>query len=84
MGDVLPSTIEKTLPPLDAVMVWHKYLLNPMYVNRTIFQACFPRFLISWYAEDIMRVQTLSSLPHYTAYLTSHLASTHFHLRCLR
>ncbi|KAI9572329.1 hypothetical protein HD554DRAFT_2015301 [Boletus coccyginus] len=51
--DVRAGTIENTLPPIDVVMVWHAYLLNPI-----------------WYAEDTIRVPTLSSLPQYTEYLT--------------
>ncbi|KAI9572327.1 hypothetical protein HD554DRAFT_1671379 [Boletus coccyginus] len=56
--DVQAGTIKNKLPPIDVVMVWHAYLLNPI-----------------WYAEDTMRVPTLSSLPQYTEYLTVHLSS---------
>lgn len=31
--EVQTGTVEKTLPPIDVVMVWHTYLLNPMYVD---------------------------------------------------
>ncbi|KAF8816815.1 hypothetical protein BYT27DRAFT_7206959 [Phlegmacium glaucopus] len=36
--------LEVTLPPLDVMMVWHAYMLNPMY------------FWTRWYAEDCMRI----------------------------
>jgi hypothetical protein len=29
---LVPSEIEKELPPLDVLMVWHSYLLNPGFV----------------------------------------------------
>lgn len=37
--------------------------------------------LLSWYAEDTMRVPTLSTLPRYTEYLTNHLVSSYCHSR---
>lgn len=76
--DVDTSAIEKTLPPVDVVMVWHTYLLNPMYVNGIISHVYSLIYVVSWYAEDTMRLSILSSLPNYTEYLTAHLVSTHF------
>lgn len=78
---VQTGTIEKTLPPIDVVMVWHAYLLNPMYVDETVCRECLLILLVSWYAEDTMRVPTLSSLPLYTEYLTVHLVSSYCHSR---
>ena len=75
--DVQAATIKETLPPIDVVMVWHAYLLNPMYANNTTCRVRSLIHLVSWYAEDTMRVPTLSSLPRYTAYLAAHLASPH-------
>ena len=74
--DVHTSAIEKTLPPIDVVMVWHTYL---MWMKS--YQVCLLIFLFSWYAEDTMCVLMLSPLPHYTEYLTAHLTSTYFLLR---
>ena len=80
--DVRAGTIENSLPPIDVVMVWHAYLLNPMYVHESVCFGCLLIFSVSWYAEDTMRVPTLSSLPQYTEYLTVHLASSRGHSRC--
>lgn len=66
------------------MMVWHAYLLNPMYVSVTIFRLCLLTILISWYAEDTMRLSTLSGLSRYTAYLTTHLVGTHSYSRSSR
>ena len=60
-------------------MVWHAYILNPMYVYESACRVWLLILLVSWYAEDTMRVPTLSLLPLYTEYLTVHLASSRCH-----
>ena len=57
-------------PPLDVLMVWHSYMLNPAYVRSS---ACAhpdcpwahslsPRHYYSWYAEDCVRLPVLQAL----------------------
>lgn len=61
-------------------MVWHAYLLNPMCVDKTGHRVVrLLILLVSWYAEDTIRVPVLSGLPQHTEYLTSHLASSPHH-----
>ncbi|KAI6101714.1 hypothetical protein EV401DRAFT_1876405 [Pisolithus croceorrhizus] len=48
------------LPPIDVVMVWHAYLLNPRQVLHS-----------NWYAEDIIRIPALETLAKYNRAMTT-------------
>ena len=54
--------MEHQFPPIDVLMVWHSYLLNPRCV--VISSGIPTKFdrLISWYMEDCERLPLLRSL----------------------
>ena len=52
------------LPPLDVIMVWHAYLLNPGYEDRYNHKDAFTHHSVpsSWYSEDTYRLSILRQL----------------------
>ncbi|KDQ63956.1 hypothetical protein JAAARDRAFT_74847 [Jaapia argillacea MUCL 33604] len=51
--------IDKNVPPLDVLMVWHTYLLNPGQVGSS------PPDTPWWYMEDRQRIKIVAALPMY-------------------
>lgn len=52
------------LPPLDVIMVWHAYLLNPGYVDGHFLQIDVLNTIFDcrWFQEDITRLPYLRNL----------------------
>ncbi|KAG2141382.1 uncharacterized protein EDB93DRAFT_1089431 [Suillus bovinus] len=63
--------MEQRLPPIDVIMVWHTYLLNPRQVSNLTFFGP----IRSWYAEDTTRISKLKPLAHFTDHFPHLLAN---------
>ena len=60
------------LPPVDVIMVWHTYLLNPGYVTLVIAYSDETKYC-SWYAEDTNRIPQLAALSAFNEHLTMNM-----------
>ncbi len=76
----LPNHSFNILPPVDVLMVWHSYMLNPGYdlTNGLISSQLTVSELTSWYSEDCIRVPQLRLLPHIVSHFTSALVSDYY------
>lgn len=59
----LDQFVKDSLPPIDVVMVWHAYLLNPLWVSIYLLISHFVcSSQLSWYSEDTTRLLVLRNL----------------------
>ncbi|KAG6907306.1 hypothetical protein DXG01_009470 [Tephrocybe rancida] len=65
------------LPPVDVLMVWHAYMLNPgyVYIIGTIIQSAHRH--ASWYAEDCSRINALRGLKSLTPVFSNSFVRLH-------
>ncbi|KAG6917558.1 hypothetical protein DXG01_002027 [Tephrocybe rancida] len=64
------------LPPLDVLMVWHAYLLNPGLVSlANVAFNLSNHALASWYAEDCIRLPIMRNLSKLTQIFSASLGS---------
>jgi hypothetical protein len=76
----LNQWLEEELPPIDVLMVWHAYLLNPLYVT---VHTCGSlndidvdiQYLCRWYGEDCTRIALIKPLNKLQNYLISAVVS---------
>ena len=75
--------LENDLPPVDVIMVWHAYLLNPRSVPPTEplrLVLLNPSHILSWYAEDTTRVRALGALGNLTLFFTTTMVTVDLQL----
>ena len=57
------SWVRSEGPPLDVLMVWHAYMLNPAYVRiRSAICLSAHTLIPRWYTEDSIRLPILQTL----------------------